>query len=146
MSKFAATIENWVKETEQRMLAVTFDALNNMVNDMQERVSEGGRMRVDTGFLRASGRAALNQIPTGEGQKPADAPTGQYTGVYDTWDGQPLLATLFDMKLGDTFYWGWTANYAAARETYDGFMDTRLQNWQIYIDSSTNKLRDKVNP
>lgn len=144
MSSFTATIEDWVKETEARMLAVTRDSLNVMINDMQQRDSDGGLMRVDTGFLRLTGKAALNTIPSGPSQKPKDAPVGQYTGVYDTWDGQTLLAVLMDMKLGDTFYWGWTAAYAPVRETYDGFMDRPMQNWQGYIDSSTNRLRDRI--
>lgn len=144
MTGFAATIEEWVKETEARALAVTRDALNVMVNDMQQRTTDGGRMRVDTGFLRASGRAALGTMPSGPSQQPPGAPVGQYTGIYDDWDGQPLLAVLFDMNLGDTFFWGWTAAYAPVRNTYDGFMDTAVQNWQGYIDSSTNRLRERV--
>ena len=140
MTGFAATIEDRVKETEQRMLAVTRDALNTMVNDMQQRTADGGRMRVKTGFLRLTGKAALNTIPSGPAQRPKDAMPGEL----DTWDGEALLAVLTDMKLGDTFYWGWTAEYAAVRNTYDGFMDTAVQNWQGYIDTSTNRLRDQV--
>lgn len=146
MTGFAATIEDWVKETEARMLAVVQDAALHTVNDMQTPTAKGGRMRVDTGFLRASGRGAIGQMPSGPSQKPEDAPVGQYTGIYDTFDGYPLGAVLQDLKLGDTFYFGWTAAYAPVRNTYDGFMDTAIQNWQGYIDSSTNRLRDRVKP
>ena len=37
---------------------------------------EGGRMRVDTGFLRASGQLSFNGMPTGPSIKPADAAPG----------------------------------------------------------------------
>lgn len=144
MTSFAAQIEEWVRETEERMLAVTRDALNTMVNDMQLRERDGGRMRIDTGFLRLTGKAALNAIPSGPSQKPAGVVSGQYTGELDTWDGDALLAVLMDMKLGDTFYWGWTAAYAPVRNNYDGFMDIPVQNWQGYINTSTKKLRDRV--
>jgi len=144
MTGFAAAIEDWVKETEQRMLAVVQDAALHMVNDMQTPTAKGGRMRVDTGFLRASGRGAIGSMPSGPSQQPEGAPVGQYTGIYDTFDGYPLGAVLQDLKLGETFYFGWTAAYAPVRNTYDGFMDTAVQNWQGYIDSSTNRLRDRI--
>lgn len=144
MTKFTATIEEWVKETEARMLATIQTAALDMVNDMQTPTAKGGRMRVDTGFLRASGRGAINVMPSGPSEKPADAPVGQYTGIYDNFDAYPLGAVIQDLELGDTFFFGWTANYAEVRETYDGFVSVAVQDWQGYIDRATNKLRDKV--
>lgn len=143
-SKFSATVDAWARESEARLLAVYRFALSDMVNDMQVSRAKGGRMRVDTGFLRASGVAALNTIPSGNGQRPADAPVGQYTGVYDTWDGQQLEAVLSEMNLGDTFYFGWVANYADVREVYDGFMDIPLQNWQGYVNSAVRRAQKEV--
>lgn len=125
-----------IDRTEQKMNDVIVQSLAGMINDMQTPTKKGGRMRVDTGFLRASGRASLQGFPSGNGQKPADAPTGQYTGIYDDYDGSALNAVLLTMKPGDTFYWGWVANYAPVREVYDGFMDTALQNWQGYVDDA----------
>jgi len=141
---FSATMSEWVKETEGRMLAVVQTAAMDMINDMQTPVAKGGRMRVDTGFLRASGRGAINVIPSGPSEKPADAPVGQYTGIYDTFDGYPLGAVVQDLKLGDTFFFGWTANYATVRNTYDGFVSVAVQNWQVYVDLATKKVSDDV--
>lgn len=141
---FSATMNAWVKETEQRMLAVIQTAALDMVNDMQTPTAKGGRMRVDTGFLRASGRGAIGQMPSGPSQQPEGAPVGQYTGIYDDFDGYPLGAVIQDLKLGDTFYFGWTAAYAPVRNTYDGFMDTAIQNWQRYIDLAAKKVSDDV--
>lgn len=144
MKSFSATMSDWVKETEERMLAVVKTAALDMVNDMQTSRAKGGRMRVDTGFLRASGRGAINVMPSGPSEKPADAPVGQYTGIYDDFDGYPLGAVIEDLKLGDTFFFGWTANYAAARNTYDGFVSVAVQNWQVYVDLAAKKVSDDV--
>lgn len=129
----AADMEAIVDRTDKKMLAVVRASIADTVNEMQTPVAKGGRMRVDTGFLRASGRASLEGWPSGNGQRPADAPVGQYTGVYDNYDGQALNAVLLQMTYGDTFYWGWVANYAQYRELYDGFMEASLQNWSRVV-------------
>lgn len=144
MKSFSATISDWVRETEERMLATVQIAAQDLITDMQTPVAKGGRMRVDTGFLRASGRASLEGWPSGPSQKPEDAPVGQYTGIYDDFDAYPLGAVLLDMRLGDTLYFGWVAAYAPVRNTYDGFMDIPLQNWQGYIDRAAKKVSDRV--
>lgn len=138
-----ADIEDFVVKSEARLLAVMRGSLRDMVEDMQLSTGKGGRMRVDTGFLRGSGRASLEGMPSGQGTRPADAPVGQYTGIYDTFDGTALNAVLLDMKLGDTIYWGWVANYAQYRELYDGFMAAPIQNWQNYVNTNSERYRGK---
>lgn len=130
---FAADVSAMVDRTEQKMLDVMRASLNDLVVNMQTPVAKGGRMRVDTGWLRASGRASLEGMPSGQGARPSDAPVGQYTGVYDNFDGSALNAVLLDMEFGDTFYWGWVANYAQYRELYDGFMEASIQHWPRYV-------------
>ena len=139
----SADIEDFVVKSNERLLSVMRGSLRDMIEDMQTPVKKGGRMRVDTGFLRASGRGSLEGFPSGVGEKPADAPTGQYTGIYDNFDGTALNAVLLNMELGDTFFWGWVARYAPLREIYDGFMDTALQNWQGYVSSNSERFRGK---
>lgn len=126
---FAADVSQIVNATNEKLLDVMKQSLKDVVENSQTPTSKGGKMRVDTGFLRASGRASLEGWPSGNGVRPADAPVGQYTGIYDNFDGTALNAVLINMNLGDTFYWGWVANYAPVREVYDGFMDSALQNW-----------------
>lgn len=128
-----ADLEDIIDRTEQKMLDVITLSLQDATINMQTPVSRGGKMRVDTGFLRASARSSLSGFPSGNGVRPADAPVGQYTGVYDDWDGNSVTATLINLKLGDTFYFGWVANYAPARELYDGFMEASLQNWPRFV-------------
>ena len=138
-----ADIEDFVVKSNDRLLAVMSNSLRDMVEDMQTSTGKGGRMRVDTGFLRASGRASLEGFPSGNGNQPADAPVGQYTGIYDNWTVDSLNAVLLNMELGDTFFWGWVAVYAPTREIYDGFMDTAIQNWQGYVTTNSERFRGK---
>lgn len=140
----SADIDAFVQKTEQRMLVMMRYALGDMVEDMQKPVAKGGRMRVDTGFLRASGRASLEGFPSGNGNRPSDAPVGQYTGIYDDWDGSVLNAALSQIQMGDTFYFGWVANYAEHRELFDGFMAAPIQDWQRYVDAAVSKVKQDV--
>ena len=135
---FTAQVDEMIANSKDAMLAVVQGSIRDMTNDMQIPVAKGGRMRVDTGFLRASGRASTNGLPSGESNRPEGATKGQFE-----WDGEALNAVLLDMKLGDTFSFGWVANYAETRERYDGFRDTALQNFQQYVNTNADKVRGK---
>jgi hypothetical protein len=125
-------IDQIIVNTNEKMLAVMRDAINETVQDMQVTIYNGGKMRVDTGFLRASGAARLGGLPVGASENPGK--------ISHNWDGANLELTLGQMQLGDAFYWGWTAKYAKYREVYDGFMESALQNWQNRINSSVAKI------
>lgn len=136
-------IDRIVADTENRMILVLRDAVSNIIDDAQKPVAKGGKMRVDTGFLRSSGVAELNKIPSGLGRGRARKPgeigvLPEYT--YDESKG-PVNVVLARLKVGDTFFFGWTANYAKYREAYDGFLETALQNWQSHVDKAVEKLR-----
>lgn len=128
-----------MRVSEQRMLAVMQSSLQDVVNEMQQPVAKGGKMRVDTGFLRASGRASLTAFPSGPSIKPSAAAPNSYT-----WNGEAISATLIKMKFGDTFYFGWTANYARYRELYDGFLEAAMQHWPRIVAFNTDTLRQRI--
>lgn len=117
-----------VANTEEKLMMVMQQSLLNAVNEMQTSVAKGGKMRVDTGFLRASGQSSLNGLPTGPSRKPKDAKPGSYD-----WASSQTEATIGSMQFGSTFFFGWTANYARYREAYDGFMYATIQNWQQIV-------------
>jgi len=125
------------------MLDVTRIAVSSVIEDAQTVKAKGGKMRVDTGFLRASGLASLNTLPSGPSKGRKRTPTE--IGVLPEYSifGESLNLVLAKMKLGDTFYWGWTANYARYREIYDGFLDTALQKWQQFVDDAVKKVGGK---
>lgn len=136
--QFTAVVEDFVAKSPERMLAVVRGSLRDVIDMAQVPVAKGGRMRVDTGFLRASGRASLTGLPSGNGQRPPNALKNQFQ-----FDGEAVNATLLKMQLGDTFYWGWIANYAQVRELYDGFLGMAIQRWQEIVSANSEKFRGK---
>lgn len=126
---FSADVDRIVADTEKRMLLVMKQSLLNAINEMQTSTAKGGRMRVDTGFLRASGQASLNGMPSGPSVKPRDAVPGEFP------ENKQAETVIGQMEFGSILYWGWTANYAKYREAYDGFLHGTIQNWQRIVDA-----------
>lgn len=132
---FQAQVDASVVNTKKKMLLVLKQSLNNTVNEMQTPVAKGGKMRVDSGFLRASGQASLNGMPSGPSRKPEDAKKEQFDSATEGKVATSVLAAIGSIGFGATFFFGWTANYAKYRELYDGFRDSALQNWQKTVDA-----------
>jgi hypothetical protein len=135
---FSADIEQFVLKSEKRLEAVIKTSIDDVTKMAQTTTSDGGKMRLVTGFLRWTGRASLEGFPSGPNIRPKDAQINSFT-----YNGDEVAAVLLKMKLGDTFYFGWTANYAAARELHDGFLETAVQNWQQFINANSEKYRGK---
>ena len=122
---FSATVEGFVTETEKRMTALAKQSTTNLINEVQTPTAKGGKMRVDTGFLRASGQMSLTGVPSGPVRGDPDK---KYS-----WDSANAIADFANFALGQTIYFGWTANYAKYREAYDGFLISGIQNWQLIV-------------
>lgn len=135
MRDLKTQIDEFVINTEARMMAVVRTSISEVIEEAQTPVAKGGRMRVKTGFLRASGVANINAAPSGPSK-------GDRKGTY-TWSGDSLNPILARLKLGDAFYFGWTARYAKIREVYDGFLETSVQNWQTIVNRAVQTWRDK---
>lgn len=133
--KFSAQVDDYVKQYKGRMRAVALDATLTTINDAQTTVANGGNMRVDTGFLRASGSASLNGMPTGPSR-------GESDGVY-AYNDRNVIAAIGSFKVGASIFWGWTAAYARAREAKDGFLILAVQKWQQTVDASVRKLKNR---
>jgi hypothetical protein len=133
-----AGIEQFVLKSEKRLEAVVKNSIQDVADTAQTPVAEGGRMRIATGFLSWTGRASLEGFPSGPDIRPKDAQINSFT-----YNGDEVAAVLIKMKLGDTFYFGWTANYAAIREARDGFFETATQNWQQFVNANSERFRDK---
>lgn len=132
---FTTQVDTFVINTKERMLAVVRQSISNVIEDVQTPVAKGGRMRVKTGFLRSSGGASLNAPPTG--------PTrGDPKRTY-TWAAESINTVLAKMKLGDAFYFGWTAHYAKYREIYDGFLESGAQKWQTHVNAAVAYFKNK---
>lgn len=142
--QFDAQVEKFVLKTEAKLLTVVRFAIDDLVEEMQTPKYRGGRMPVDTGFLRKSGSASLNAIPQGEGlgreRTSSDPPFGELP-EYQIKGGF-LGLVLANMKLGDVFYFGWTAVYARRQEVYNGFLESAAQKWQTFVNNAVKRVKD----
>lgn len=113
----------------KRRLEATFKAsAQELFSQAQAVASEGGKMRILTGFLRGSFSTSINGQPQGPSRNP-------YTGTTQQtdWDQAQTVVTIAGAKLGDTIWGGWSANYAQIRESKDGFMRSAAQNWPLIV-------------
>lgn len=131
---FSADVDAWTRKSQDRMLRVAKTATLAVIEDAQRPVAKGGRMRVDTGFLRASGQVSLTGMPVG--------PSRATDTVFDNPDDDPnVILTIGRAQLGDTIWFGWTANYAIYREAHDGFLGIAVQKWQELVDAAVRKVK-----
>jgi len=137
MANFSEKVDKFIIDTEDKLLAVVRTSIKKTVRDAQDFVT------VDTGFLRRSGAAMLNDIPRGQGRgrkrRPGEA------GVLAEYNsdnyGSFLEATLARMKLGDVFFWGWTAKYAKYENLRSGFFDIAVQNFPQHVKSAVQEFK-----
>jgi len=139
-SKFVAKVEHFVEISEARMVAVQQEATKRTIEIAQRPVAKGGRMRVDTGFLRNSGQASLTGMPSGPSRPTNDV---QH---YD--DGSEVssntLVTIAQMKLGGTIWFGWRAFYARYREAKDAFLRMAVQRWPQTVAEVVEELKRRI--
>lgn len=134
MTTIKAQLDAWAAKAEGRTETVLRTAVSDMVEDMQETTSQGGRMRVDTGFLRNSINAGVGVVPSGPSDPRVDEQGASHNvfTVINAWDGkQPL-------------YIGYSANYAAHRELYDGFIEGAVQKWPEIVDDALTKVKREL--
>jgi hypothetical protein len=126
---FQRDVARIVGRSKERMKMVAVVSAVRVVDIAQRDMGNGGLMRVDTGFLRNSGAFSINSPPSG----PSERPKG-YTAP-----AQPVQPPR-DLRPGQTLYWGWTANYAQAREVEDGFLRVALEQWQRIAQEVASEL------
>lgn len=134
MTTIKEQLDAWAAKAKGRTETVLRTAVSDMVEDMQETTAQGGRMRVDTEFLRDSINAGAGTVPSGPSDPKVD-PQGNSHNVFITinaWDGkQPL-------------YIGYSANYAAHRELYDGFIEGAVQKWPEFVGDALTKAKREI--
>ena len=136
---FKAEVDAWIAETEQRLVAVTRSAVGDLINEAQTPVGKGGKMPVDTGFLRSSGLSNINSLPAGPSQKVLTTPLA-YPSPDDYTVTGKVTVDLARLTINDKFYFGWTAEYANAMEVRYGFVGSAVQNWQSHVTKRAEEL------
>ena len=138
MAKQASAVADaWALKCRKRALAIFRESVQRTIEEAQTPVAKGGKMRVDTGFLRGSGAASLTGMPTGPRRPIEEGATFDFLG-----DGVTL--TIGRAQLGDTIFFGWSAEYARAREAQDGFLRSAAQNWRPTVAKVTQEAKTRI--
>lgn len=138
---FFAQVDAWTKKSAKRMTAVLRESAQRVIDQAQTvgpsvaspTGGSGGRMPVDTGFLRASMAVSFTGMPTG--------PSRNEGGTSVTYDGHDVTLVLARATPGQTIYAGWTAEYAPMMEERYGFMRGAAQNWQPIVRQVVNEAK-----
>lgn len=138
MGKASDQVRAFKNKVHKRYRAIARTAVLETNNLAQVTVGEGGRLRVLTGFLRASNAGASGARPSGptRGEKDKNYPVGSYVG-------EPVAVALlgWDPISQEPFFVGWTANYARYREAHDGFMRGAVEMWPETVKKARKKVR-----
>jgi hypothetical protein len=135
-NNFTAQVEDWVRVAQERETAVIQESFKRTIDIAQVPMAKGGRMRVDTGFLRSSGQASLTGLPAGPIR-------GEKGKTYDPDEGMVTL-TIAKLKPGGSIWFGWTAAYARAREAKDAFMRMAVQRWPQTVNEVVAELKKRI--
>lgn len=141
---FSAQVAAFAEKVEGAVEAVFKESVQDVVSEMQTPISAGGRMRVDTGFLRASLLASTTAMP------PINSSAKPVEGQSYAPDFGQIEAVIVGADVGDTLYFGYTASYAGYREygsrgqPPDGFVRLAAQNWPIIVDRKAAELKARL--
>lgn len=120
----SSDVKKWAQKSRLRAEAVIKTSIQDLYSDMQKPRAKGGSMPVDTGFLRNNVGASLNTKPT-------------------SFDYDAVSPVLNRMKIGDSFYFAWGANYAPFMNNRYGFRDKPIQKWSNYVDAAAKKVKGR---
>jgi len=135
MTGFSAEVGKWARQSTARTTAVFRDSCQRLVTEMQKPVPQGN-MPVDTGYLRNSLLGSTSSVPKMRENATAEA--------------DQVVLTIATLQLGQTFYAGWTANYA--RHVHYGtngrrgrmWRDLAAQRWQTIVAASARDIERRV--
>ena len=136
-SRLSADVRRFAEKAKQRNLAIFRQSVQELAERSNVPIAQGGKMPVDTDFLRASQGASRVGLPYG--------PTkGQKDMVYQTPFSGPIALVTAQAVLGDTIWVGWTAEYAIYMEARYGFMRSEAQNWTYTVERITAEVRTRI--
>lgn len=141
---FQAEVDAWITKVKGATEAVVKESAQAIVSEMQTPRGEGGRMRVDTGFLRASLLASTSSMPY------IDATAYPVPGQIYPYDASAVEAVIIGSEVGQTLYFGYTAAYSAAREygargqNPDAFVRSAAQRWPTIVNEKAAELKARL--
>jgi hypothetical protein len=135
---FGAAVEAWAHKVPEALDTIRKMSAQDVVSEMQTPVSAGGRMRVDTGFHRASLLASTSQMPT---INPAARPPDGAAPNSFSYEGQQIELVIAGSDVSDPLFFGYVAAYAGVREYRDGHVRLAAQNWREIVFRNAAKVR-----
>lgn len=129
MGTFTAQIKAFADKSKEKIEAVVKQSAQEVFSIAQTPKAMGGRMPVDTGFLRNSLVAELNGSTVAGG---ADA----------------YVLAVAGMDAGDVVFAGWTASYARYQEygtssiAGNFYMLNAAQQWQAIVGRNAELVRN----
>lgn len=135
---FSATVDDWVRATEQRMLALFRESTQRVASIAANAVP------VDTGYARASVRASTESMPS------IDASAKAKAGQNYPADFGNITLTIAGAHLGQTIYIGWTANYVQyleyghSKQAPAGFVRIAAAQWQRVVAEVTEEAKGRA--
>src|SRR5690606_4554028 len=130
---FHATQVAFEKKIQRLGLAVHRTAVQDIAQRSHTPIAQGGKMPVDTGFLRASQAGSRVGPPHGTGR-------GERDVSYTTLFAGPIELVAMEATLRSPVWIGWTANYARFMEARYGFMRSEAQNWAHTVDKAIARV------
>lgn len=137
---FSAKVDSWISKSEVLMTEVARESIQRLLEKVQTPKAQGGRMPVQTGFLRSSMVVTLNTPHVGFSQrvkgKMYDYPFDQY------------LMTINNFKLGDKVFAVFASAYAihqeygTSRMPGNFFVRTAAQEWPQTVNGVVRELAD----
>lgn len=135
---FVAQHEAFREKAKRRQLAIFRESAQRVAQRAGVPETQGGRMPVDTSFLRNSVAASTHGMPSSASQPPE--------------------LVLLTVQIGDSIYIGWTAVYAMRQEygffgadslgrvyaqAGKGFLRAQLQAWPYIVNQVTTEVRTR---
>ena len=134
---FSTQVDDFIAKSKKNTLILVQQSVQDVVNEAQLSTAKGGKMRVKTGFLRSSGQASLNGMPSGPTRGELTEPNSYQ------YDASITSVKIAEITYGSTFHFGWTAHYAKYRENYDGFLESALQNWSQIVAKNAEEIKKR---
>lgn len=130
---FVASVSDWATKSNARMKGIIQESAHSLIEQAQTvgpsvanpSGGAGGRMPVDTNFLRASMAVSFDGMPVGPSK-------GDPKTAYQ-YDEAAVTLMIARYELGQTIYAGWTAAYSVFPEEKYGFCRGAAQNWQSIV-------------
>ena len=125
---FSADLQRFSKRVQERALDVARESIQDVIDDAQTPKAKGGRMPVDTGFLRNSLASGLN-------------------GSFGPPDENSYTLTIGQLDLGDVARFAWTAEYAIFQElgtsAFAGnhFVGVAAAKWPQFVEANARRIR-----